>query len=241
MKKIPLVEEIKIKEVVDFTGKSTEDILIMLGIANYTINGDVVDVDGDIRMSYGEYEEIPVQFGVVTGNFECDVNRLTSLKGAPKEVGGNFDCMKNDLKSLEHCPEKIGGNFNCSWNDLTSLEFSPKEVGDDFSCKVNKLTSLEFATKIINGSLNCEENQITSLEGSPEKIGDSFNCTRNQLTSLEGCPKEIGGFFSCTNNNLVFPEAFNISYDVEVKDGFYYRRGNTIEETTGKFKAKDFS
>ena len=42
----------------------------------------------------------------------CD--SLTSLEGAPKEVGGDFSC------------------FNC--NLLTSLEGAPKEIGRDFSC-----------------------------------------------------------------------------------------------------------
>jgi transcription elongation factor Elf1 len=38
---------------------------------------------------------------------------LTSLKGAPKEVG-RFDCSYCvSLTSLEGAPEKVKGNFNC--------------------------------------------------------------------------------------------------------------------------------
>ena len=48
---------------------------------------------------------------------------LTSLKGAPKEVGGDFWCSYNQLTSLEGAPREIGGGFDCSNNpDLHSLD-----------------------------------------------------------------------------------------------------------------------
>ena len=45
------------------------------------------------------------------GNFNCSDSNLTSLEGAPREVGGGFDCCSNNLISLEGAPEKIGGDF----------------------------------------------------------------------------------------------------------------------------------
>jgi hypothetical protein len=38
---------------------------------------------------------------------------LTSLEGAPKEVGGNFYCPNNQLTSLEGAPKEVGGSFWC--------------------------------------------------------------------------------------------------------------------------------
>ena len=47
-----------------------------------TINADLIE-DGRFKCN----------FGVIKGNFNCNnCNLLTSLKGAPKEVGGNFNC-----------------------------------------------------------------------------------------------------------------------------------------------------
>jgi hypothetical protein len=39
--------------------------------------------------------DIPIKISKVDGTFLCDNNQLTSLEGAPKEVGGDFNCAKN--------------------------------------------------------------------------------------------------------------------------------------------------
>ena len=58
---------------------------------------------------------------VVKGYFNCSDNQLTSLEGAPQEVGGDFGCRENKLTSLEGAPQTVGGDFYCSDNQLTSL------------------------------------------------------------------------------------------------------------------------
>ena len=108
------------------------------GIKNYTINaGGEIDVDGDVDLSSKGLTELPsyIQFGVVKGNFFCDLNRLTTLKGAPIEVGKVFDCSYNRLVSLEGAPLRVK-YFDCSSNKLTSLEGAPKKA-DFFNCKNN--------------------------------------------------------------------------------------------------------
>lgn len=41
-----------------------------LGIKKYTINDDLtVDVDGDVDISYKNLVKIPINFGIVSGNF----------------------------------------------------------------------------------------------------------------------------------------------------------------------------
>ena len=106
----------------------------------------------------------------ISGNFSCYNNQLTSLEGAPKEVGRDFYCSFNQLTSLEGCPQKVGGNFYCHSNNLTSLEGCPQEVGEHFSCS---------------------NNQLTSLEGCPQKVGGDFYCSSNQLTNLKDIHKHI--------------------------------------------------
>ena len=56
----------------------------------------------------------------------CDL--LTSLEGAPKNVGGTFNCIYcNSLTSLKGSPEKVGGKFDCNGcKSLKSLEGAPK-------------------------------------------------------------------------------------------------------------------
>ena len=55
-------------------------------------------------------------------NFNCYNNKLTSLQGAPNDVGGYFGCFSNKLTSIQGAPTSVGVDFNCSDNDLTSLQ-----------------------------------------------------------------------------------------------------------------------
>lgn len=49
-----------------------------MGVENYIINNDLtVDVNGSVDLDRKGLIEIPVQFGIVTGNFYCNENDLT--------------------------------------------------------------------------------------------------------------------------------------------------------------------
>ena len=164
-----------------------------------------------------------VNFGKITGAFDCSRLDLISLKGAPQEVGESFYCFGNKLTSLEGAPQIVKKNFYCSYNQLTSLEGAPIEVGRSFECHNNQLTSLEGAPTEVGRNFECQYNQLTSLEGAPQTVGEdfycfnnqltslkgapqivkkNFYCSYNQLTSLEGAPQEVGGGFKCNTNKL---------------------------------------
>ena len=109
-------------------------------IENYSINDDLsVDVDGSVWLNNKGLNEIPVQFNKVINTFDCSHNQLTSLEGAPREVGGWFSCQNNQLTSLEGAPREVGMWFGCSNNKITSLKGCPREVGGSFYCKYNKV------------------------------------------------------------------------------------------------------
>ena len=101
----------------------------------------------------------------------CDL--LTSLEGAPKNVGGTFNCIYcNSLTSLKGSPEKVGGKFNCNGCDsLTSLEGAPKEVDGSFYC------------------YNCK--LLKSLKGLPKKIGGDFDCSDNDMKFTKNDIKKV--------------------------------------------------
>jgi hypothetical protein len=133
----------------------------------------LVDVDGDFYCSDQDLTDFKgVRFGVVTDDFNCSNNRLTSLEGAPQKVGRGFYCPNNRLTSLEGAPQIVGGNFDCSVNSLTSLEDGPQTVG---------------------GFYNCFSNLLTSLEGAPQSVGRRFYCSDNQVSEsvLEALYKKM--------------------------------------------------
>jgi len=144
----------------------------------------LVDVDGDFYCSVSGLQNLMgVRFGRVSGNFDCSNNQLTSLEGAPQEVGKDFGCIFNQLTSLEGAPQKVGRDFYCTHNKLTSLEGAPQEVGEDFKCYDNKLTSLEGSPQEIVGNFFCFNNPLTSLKGIPFVNGD-INFGQNPIWKL---------------------------------------------------------
>ena len=162
------------------------------------------DLDADIIKNFVSEDKdgFIINFGKITGRFDCSYLGLKSLKGAPTKVGGDFRCYENQLTSLEGAPQIVGENFYCKYNKLTSLEGAPKKVIGSFNCCNNQLTSLEGAPKEVGGDFYCDNNQLTSLEGAPTEVGGWFICNSNRLASLKGAPIKVGGVFDCSWNKL---------------------------------------
>ncbi len=161
----------------------------------------LVDVKGRFNCSEQSLTDFKgVRFGVVEESFTCARNQLTSLEGAPREVGGGFYCGDNQLTSLEGAPQKVSEHFYCYGNQLTSLVGAPQKVGGGFFCSSNQLTTLEGAPRKVGERFVCSNNQLTSLEGAPQEVRGYFECSDNQLTSLEGAPQNLVGSFYCEDN-----------------------------------------
>ena len=183
-----------------------------------------------------------INFGVIKRSFDCSDLGLTSLKGAPTEIGGDFNCSNNILTSLKGAPQEVGGDFNCHWNRLTSLKGAPIEVGGDFLCHCNpNLHSLEGAPQKVGRDFSCTYNQLISLKGAPTEVGRDFICYDNLLTSLEGAPQTVGRNFYCLNNQLTSlkgaPQKVGGAFDCYNNPNLHSLDG--IGEVTGKIY-KDF-
>lgn len=227
----------------------------------YDYTGDLSKRDLKYFVSENK-DGFTINFGEITGNFDCSGLGLTSLKGAPQTVGGSFYCHKNQLTSLEGAPQKIGGDFNCSYshltslegapktvsgsfscsnNNLTSLEGAPQKVGDNFSCSYNELIFLKGAPRTVGKNFYCNNNRLTSLEGAPTEVDEDFNCSWNNLTSLEGAPRKVGDDFSCSKNSLTSLKGA----PREVSGDFYCQRNPNLHSLDGigevkKYIYKDF-
>ena len=187
----------------DYDGDLNADII--KNFVSKNKNGFTIDfgkVTGNFDCSYFGLKSLKGAPIEVDGSFYCNSNHLTSLEGAPKEVDGWFNCSNNYLTSLKGAPTKVGRDFSCFDNHLTSLKGAPQTVGGSFKCYSNQLTSLEGAPKTVGGHFSCSDNRLTSLKGAPQEVVKDFSCYDNQLTSLEGAPKEVGWSFSCSNNHL---------------------------------------
>lgn len=77
------------KEEVNIVCEDLVDFRVIRG--SYCINDDLtVDVTGEVTFNYTNHTHIPVQFGSVSGDFDCYSTQLTSTKGFPTFIGGAF-------------------------------------------------------------------------------------------------------------------------------------------------------
>ncbi len=196
--------------------KTREEIMVWLDrmrIHNYTIRDDLtVDVDGNVDISAGWLYHIPVQFGVIFGDFNCAHNYLTNLKGSPRRCE-TFRCGHNEITGFEGAPEECK-NFCCDNNRLTSLKGIPNGARG-FFCRNNQLTSL-FGIPSTCTELDCDNNQLTSLDFTPSGCKKLW-CSDNQLITLKGIPAQCISVY-CRNNPALHdisaaPDGCKVEYD----------------------------
>jgi hypothetical protein len=184
----------------------TEQLLRELGCEYEREDDGTIYVLGNIVLSGKNLTQLPdLSCVFVRGDFLCDHNRLTGLKGSPR-VSGDFYCCDNQLTSLEGAPSSVGGSFYCSRNLLTNLRGAHQIICEDFWCNNNRLTSLVGApTQMLQAtsSFICTDNLLTTLKGAPQRVPALFDCKGNPLTSLEHAPQtfrkmmtDFGDFYS---------------------------------------------
>ena len=187
------------------------------GINDYTINPDgSIDVDGSVILSSELLTIIPIKFGTITRDFDCDRNQLTSLEGSPKKVGGYFDCHNNQLTSLVGCPEVIGGDFDCSRNELKSLVGCPEIIGDNFYCRENQITDFKGVPEFFEGLFYCEENPIEEIYRlfiQEDKHITDFSLLYG-LDGLSKCIKWINEFDVIQGNKVIMDRLEEVFYQL---------------------------
>ena len=184
---------------------------------NYTIKDNAYEISDKPNVD-GKYEVIAHKVVEVKNKFIASLTNnlfvwaktdssfvcrqcydLTTLEGAPREVGRSFDCSACDsLISLKGSPEKVGLTFSCSYcKQLESLEGCPEEVGESFYCdRCVKIKTLKDGPKKVGWNYWCTGTSIKTLEGVPEYIEGSFHVDfSKKLTSLKGGPKTVNGNF----------------------------------------------
>lgn len=153
------------------THRFVEKWLEKMGIRNYSINDDLsailrrhtgqsptisiygsLNIEGNIDGS-SSLKELPYKFEMISGSFNCSLNKLESLKNFPDTIGGSLNCSYNELKSLDSCSE-IFGSFNCSNNKLETLRGCPKHIKGNFQFSDNyNLYNFKYFPEKIDGCI----------------------------------------------------------------------------------------
>ena len=118
---------------------SIHDICKRYNITNYTVNDDgSIDVNGNVKISFHKFTELPIRFNKVLGSFSCSNNKLTTLKGCPRWVGNWFSCEFNDLTTLEFAPDYVGGWFSCVENEKLTDNYCDTEIIGQFHTRLKE-------------------------------------------------------------------------------------------------------
>jgi hypothetical protein len=147
-----------------------------------------IDVDGDVYLAYKKLTKLPLKFNMVSGDFDCSNNTLTSLSGFPNYVGGYFKCDGNQLIKSEHRlgyikmgKDEIGSI--CKQYRITDYTVNPDgsiDVKGDVDISSFGLKKLPLIFNRVGGYFNCSDNQLTSFIGFPNYIGRGYDCRGNK-------------------------------------------------------------
>lgn len=143
---------------------------------------------GSLDWSNKSLCEIPVEFDLITGNFNLSSNKISSIKNFPKRVNHTFDISQNLLKTVKL------KNLECDTLFLENNEIEIFEILEDV-----KIQSL----------LNLCCNYLLYFDS--EKTGNiRYNLSSNFLywTNLKESEKVIG-----SNRNLKYLKLSRESYD----------------------------
>lgn len=179
--------------------------LDQMSIHFYTIRiNNIIDIHENVKLN-GSMYELPVQFGIIEGDFDCSNLGLETLKGCPDIVEGCFKCTNNNLISLEYSPKKVNGEYHCNYNKLTNLKGLPKELNSNLFCFMNSLTTLEYVPSYIKGDFMCSYNNLSSFEHFPLIVDGMLNFFDNNI------PKNLLYTFNTKTKGPVIQDFFNNS------------------------------
>ncbi|MCQ2210001.1 MAG: hypothetical protein MJZ34_06890 [Paludibacteraceae bacterium] len=181
------IEYVDINEIpIDWNTKKVIVVNNDIDVGNYRkYIGCIVSVKGNVCLRHLGLKKLPIKFVNVSGFFDCSDNILTSLDGAPNEIGDYFDCQYNELTNLEGFPSNIGGGIDLSHNQISSLKGSPSITNGYFDCSYNKLKNLEGCPQKIDGWINCEFNPLISLKGAPIECSSFMYYSMNEYVTTE--------------------------------------------------------
>ncbi len=177
------------------------------------------DVFTNVEISNMGLEEIPIKFGRVDGDFNCQNNQLKSLVNSPDIVGGNFDCSNNKLTTLKHSPSRVEGSFYTNNNKLTTLEGCEEiDIRGNFYVGGNKLTSLVGSPITFAGqNFDFQCNDIRDMKGFPQLHTPDFNIFHygnpvTEILNLLDHPNEIQSIEHLNEWEVINVQDMTVSY-----------------------------
>ncbi len=101
-------------------------------------------------------------------------NNISTLEGAPQEIGGDFNCLHVPLNNLNGAPRHIGGEFN----------FSPREVSDGCTAPAHVLQYNSTYREVLQKMV--ERRAMQRIKDLKNKIQDSsLNKNKEKISQTD--------------------------------------------------------
>jgi hypothetical protein len=114
----------------------------------YEIIDDSIDVYGSVYINRTDLKKLPIKFRNVYGDFNCYLNKLTTLENSPIRVSGDFICSHNNLTDLKYSAQLILGDFYCQVNYIISIEDFTTDLEGEFYSDITQDPGLIYSDDI---------------------------------------------------------------------------------------------
>jgi hypothetical protein len=141
--------------------------LLKHNIKRFALDSDnKVNVFEDVNLSSHHLKMLPIDFGIVYGNFDISYNQLTTLKGFPEEIQGTLNASHNQLICIDYLPHTVLYKIDLSHNQIHQFThfFIPKKVSKLFLHN-NQLSYLKLDNHVVQLTLfHNDFNELGLLE-----------------------------------------------------------------------------
>lgn len=106
----------------------TNEIILNFFISNFSYEGSYnirngkINIIGNVTYRINRANELPINFGIVTGSFLCDGKKLTSLKGFPEK------CKHQVITNCINLKSWSGLGKDIDYLELTGSTFYPDDI-----------------------------------------------------------------------------------------------------------------
>lgn len=180
---------------------------------NFELGEYGITVNDNVHVR-GRYNQLPLVFSEVTGDFIISNVGLKTLENCPEVVWNDFFCKANqDLKSLKGMPRRVSGNVNITNSGIENLDHSPERIGNMFVLRDNKnLKTLKGITKKL-GSLNITLCPNLSPWEMRYALFCDFTANQNPLNSDFNEVNDVFKEFFSMGPNYSYEDRFSIRQD----------------------------
>lgn len=165
----------------------------------YIITDNEVNVNGDVKLR--GLSSIPIKFGTINGDFNCQFCGLVTFRNAPHTVTGSVIASSNKFTNLDNCPKNIGKNLILNGNkNLMNLHGCPDTINENLDLYGCNLSNIHGIAKNVGKDLMLGSNKLGNLGHFPDNVGGNLDITNNYILNIDSIINKVNGDINSDGN-----------------------------------------